>query len=531
LLVDQPIAENVNFIVFLATLTFSHVILSQKQLSFEEGVNTVFKSFKPRAWAWAGLTAAMLIGGCSSGGGSNQSDDTRTTLKVMYYDERAFFQSYGMIYSATHLNVDFEVISNQNVYQDPNGDYTTNMKKLIDEQKPDILMLDNNLLREFSEEGKLLDLDTIAQDKSFKPDTLVPGLLEYLRDLGGGKLYGMSPNMYSQVIYYNKDLFDKHGVDLPRDAMSWDELFALAKRFPTDGDKDSRVYGLSLGWNGADAYQLGSMIASTQNLSMINPVDMKVTLNTPAWKKSFETAFDVVKSNALHSQNMNEGMGTVFNYDDYLLQDPFVSGKVAMKMEAQYLMDQIDQAQKSPTVKDKAVKEWGIVTMPVDPANPDRSPYVNLNNLFAVSAKSENSDAAKEFLAYVMGEDFARVSSKAQMGGMPVRTTAYEDKEGRNLKAFYMLKPMESSMNNLYTKLPMNFYGILDGTVRGAVQSAFDGNKSLDDALKEAETQLQAELIKSQEEEKNKTASSDASASPAAAESASVSVSAEAVAQ
>lgn len=486
----------------------------------------MFKSFKPRTWAWAGLSAAMLLGGCSSGSGSNQGDE-KTTLKVMYYDERAFFQSYGMIYSALHPNIDIEVISNQTAYQDPNGDYKTNMQKLIEEQKPDILMLDNSLFREFSSDGKLLDLESIAQDKSFKPDTLVPGLMDYLRELGGGKLYGMSPNMYSQVIYYNKDLFNKHGVDLPKDGMSWDELFALAKRFPTDGDKDSRVYGLSLGWNGADAYQLGSMIASTQNLSMINPVDMKVTLNTPAWKKSFETAFEVVKSNALHSQNMNDGMSTSFNYDDYLLQDPFVSGKVAMKMEAQYLMDQIDQAQKSPTVKDKAVKDWGIVTMPVDPANPDRSPYVNLNSLFAVSAKSENADAAKEFLAYVMGEDFARVSSKAQMGGLPVRTTAYEDKEGRNLKAFYMLKPMESPMNNLYTKLPMNFYGILDGTVRVAIQSAFDGNKSLDDALKEAETQLQAELIKAQEEEKNKKAEEGAAASPAASASASVSAEAE----
>ncbi len=486
--------------------------------------------FKFGAYAGVGLTAAMLlVSGCSKGNATN-GNETRTTLKVMYYDERAFFQTYGMAYSVLHSNIDIEVISNQTAYQDPNGDYKSNMKKLIEEQKPDILMLDNSLFREFSEDGKLLDLDTIAQDKSFKPDTLVPGLLDYLRELGGGKLYGMSPNMYTQVIYYNKDLFNKHGVDLPRDGMSWDELFALAKRFPTDGDKDSRVYGLSLGWNGSDAYQVGSMIASTQNLSMINPVDMKVTLNTPAWKKSFETAFDVLKSNVLHMQNMNDGMGGIaINFDDYLLQDPFVSGKVAMKMEAQYLMDQIDQAQKSPNVKDKAVKDWGIVTMPVDPANPDRSPYVSLNSLFAVNAKSENAEAAKEFLAYVMSEDFARVSAKAQTGGLPVRTTAYEDKDGRNLKAFYMLKPMETPMNDLYTKLPMNFYGILDGTVRGAVQSAFDGNKPLEDALKEAETQLQAELIKAQEEEKNKKADGAASASPAA--SASASVSAEAVAQ
>lgn len=485
------------------------------------------KRFTLGAYAGVGLTAVMLLAsGCSKGSSTN-ADETRTTLKVMYYDERAFFQTYGMIYSALHSNVDIEVISTQGVYQDPDGDYKTAMKKLIEEQKPDILMLDNNMFRDFSADGKLLDLETIAQDEDFKPDTLVPGLVDYLRELGGGKLFGLAPNIYSQVIYYNKDLFKKYGVDQPKDAMTWDELFALAKRFPTDGSKESRVYGLSLGWNGADAYSVGGMIANTQNLSAINPVDMKVTLDTPAWKKAFETAFQVVKSNALYVQDQNN-MGNSYNYDDYLLQEPFVSGKVAMQMEAQYLMDQIDQAQKSPSVKDRAVKDWGVVTVPVDPSYPDRSSYVSLNSLFSVNAQSENAEEAKRFLSYVMSEDFARVSSKAQSGGLPVRTTAYVDEENRNLKAFYALKPMDSPLNSLYDKLPMNFYGTLDGTMRGAVQSAFDGNKSLDEALREAQTQLQAELIKAQEEAKNKktTDGASASASESTTEPASTSASA-----
>lgn len=472
------------------------------------------KSFKFGAYAGVGLTAAMLlVSGCSKGSATN-SEDTKSTLKIMYYDERAFFQQYGMAYSALHPNVDIEIVSTENVYQDLNGDYNKKMKKLIEEQKPDIILTESTLFREMAAEGKLLALETIAQDKNFKPDTLMPGMLDYLRELGGGKLFGLSPDMYAQVVYYNKDLFNKYGVDLPKDGMSWDELFALAKRFPTDGAKDSRVYGLNLGWNSSDASQLGSMIGTSQNLSIINPVDMKVTLNTPAWKKAFETAIQLIKSNALYAQDMNGmSMGESFNYGDYLLQDPFVSGKVAMQAEAQNLMDQIKQAQNSPAVKDKAVKEWGVVTMPVDPSYPDKSPFVRLNSLFSVNAQSENADVAKEFLAYVMSEDFARVSTKAQMVGLPVRTNVFEDNENHNLKAFYALKPMENPMMNGFDKLPSQFFGIIDGTLRGAVQSVFDSSKSLDEALMEAQTQLQAELIKAQEEEKNKKANDDA-ASP-----------------
>ena len=103
--------------------------------------------------------------------------------------------------------------------------------------------------------------DTMTEDEKFNKETLIPGLLDYMKEMGGGKLYGLSPSFYSQVIFYNKDMFNKYGIPLPEDRMSWEKVFELAQRFPTDGAKDKRVYGLSFGYN-SDVYQLGSMLGS-----------------------------------------------------------------------------------------------------------------------------------------------------------------------------------------------------------------------------------------------------------------------------
>ncbi|MFD0671562.1 ABC transporter substrate-binding protein [Cohnella sp. GCM10027633] len=487
-------------------------------------------NFRAAALA-GGVTLATLLAGCSFGGAEEQDDDTPKTLKVMYYDEQQFFQQYGMLYYALHPNVEIEVVSNRSVYTDnanPQESLSDKLNKFIEQEKPDIIMTDNELFRKLAEQGKLLDLETKVKEKSYNADTVVPGLLDYLRGLGGGKLYGLTPNLYSQVIYYNKDLFNKHGVDLPTDSMSWEQMLTLAKRFPTEGEQDDRVYGLALGYQ-ADPFQLGSMIATSQRLSMVNSADMKVTIDTPSWKKAFQTAFDALKSNTLYKQDNNFSGGS---YEEYLLSDAFIAGKVAMKVESNYLLSQIKQAQENVQVKDKIIKNWDIVTMPVDPQYPDQSPYGGLSNLFAVSASSPNADTAADFLMYITSEQFARATSKSQQGNQSVRTTAYEDKEGRNMKAFYALKPVDNPMNEMYAKLPTNFWSQMNGTLQPAVQSAYDGNKSLDEALAEAQTQLQAALLQAQQEQKNAPAasaeSSAGAASPAAEQSSSVS---EAVAQ
>ena len=79
-----------------------------------------------------------------------------------------------------------------------------------------------------------------------------------------------------------------------------------------------------------------------------------------------------------------------------MLRDPFLAGRLAMKFESTYMLDQIKEAQ--TRLKDKVVQNWDLVTIPVDPQNPDGSTNMNFGQIFAINAKSVNADAAKEFI-------------------------------------------------------------------------------------------------------------------------------------
>src|SRR5690606_8934458 len=111
---------------------------------------------------------------------------------------------------------------------------------------------------------------------------LLPAAIDQLRSMGGGKLYGLAPAFMEDVIYYNKDLFDKYGVTHPQNGMTWEELLILAGQFPTDGSNEDRDYGLQL-YNRESAidYMLRSGIQN--GLRITDPNTGKMTLSTPSW--------------------------------------------------------------------------------------------------------------------------------------------------------------------------------------------------------------------------------------------------------
>lgn len=462
--------------------------------------------------------AISLLAGCSLGGGNTNKQEESAVLKVMYYDERAFYDQYGMLFYALHPEVEFEVISTQSIRWEDGKDMDAAMLEFIEEEQPDIVMLQPQQFTKLAEEGKLLDLDTYIEEKSFDKEGLLPGLLDYMRELGGGKVYGLVPSFFSQVIYYNIDLFEKYGVDLPTDKMSWDELLRLAAMFPTDGSDEERVYGLKVNYGNTDLFQLGSMIGTAQNLNFVDASGQHVTINSDAWKRVFETAHAAIKSGSLYSEEPNRG-GMNTTYEDYLLSEPFVGGKVAMAIEPSYLMDQIKQAQN--LVPDKAVQNWDLVTMPIDPSNPEVSPYMSFNQIFAISSKSTATKTAWRFLSYIHSDEFARVTAKRQFGNMSVRTKYLKDDEGHNFAAFYALKPVQSSIQNNYNKLPrefmMNFMGMMQGQISAFTLNE-DNEKSISEVLDELQQQGQEALMLALQNQQSSAVRSSSSASSSTTE-------------
>jgi multiple sugar transport system substrate-binding protein len=430
------------------------------------------------------LLFAGLLAGCSMGG-NNSKENVKTSIKVMYYDERSFYQQYGMLFAAMNPNIDIEVVSTQSIYSAGVKDREKAIQEFIDEQKPDVLMLSTDEYKRMAGEGKLYNLESFIKKDNYDLEGIVPGIIDYIKQQSDGILYGLSPNFYSQALFYNKDLFTKYGVPFPEDRMSWESLLQLAARFPTTGTKENRVYGLKAGYN-TNLYYFGLSIGQSQGLSYINPSTKQMTFNTDSWKAAFEMADKAIKSGTLYTEDPNSMMAQNSTYESYLLRDPFISGKVAMTMDGNYLMDQIKEAKN--VIKEKGIQNWDVVTMPVNTQRPDESTGMSINQIFAIDAKSSNVEAAWKFISYVNGDEFARVTSKVQNGGFPVRIKYLDKEEGHHMEAFYSLKPTQSNMYKDLDKLPQDFFMKFDGLTQQEMQGVTDGKKTLAEALDNIQT-------------------------------------------
>jgi len=448
--------------------------------------------------------AAGSLAGCAMGG-EGKEDNVKSTLKVMYYNEQSFYQQYGMLFSALYPEVEVEVVSTQDVNYEEGKDMQKAMEDFIAERKPDVLMLSADEYSRMAEEGKLQNLEAYIKKDKFDLEGIAPGILEYIKQQSGGVLYGLAPTFYSQALYYNKDLFAKHGVEFPEDRMSWEKVLQLAARFPTTGDKENRVYGLKAGYQ-TNLYYFGNSIGASLGLTYIHPSSRKLMINSDSWKSVYEMAHKAMESGTLYMENM-DGSFTSNSYDDFLLRDPFISGKVAMAIDGNYLMDQIKQKNESSTAKDKGVQNWDVVTVPVNPQNPEESTGMSIGQIFAISANSANMDAAWNFISYVNGDEFARVTSKLQNGGFPARTK-YLSADGIHAEAFYSLKPMSNNMYKDFDKLPQQFFVKFDGLAQQEFQSITDGKQSVSEALDSLQAKGQQLL---DDEARNEGKSGDAS--------------------
>ncbi|WP_372631838.1 ABC transporter substrate-binding protein [Cohnella sp.] len=463
--------------------------------------------------ALCGALVAGIAAGCS--GGAETTNNEKTAIKVMHYDERGFYQQYGMLFTALYPDIEVQVVATSSVQYEEGKDMQKAMEEFIAEQKPDVLMLGASEYSRMAGEGKLYNLDTFIQKDKFNLEGIAPGILEYIKQQSDGILYGLAPEFYSQALFYNKDLFAKHGITPPTDRMNWEEVLQLAARFPTDGNGDDRIYGLKAGYQ-ADIYQFGMMIGSSLGLNYINPTTMQLSINSDSWKKAFETADKALKSGSLYAEDRNGGFSG--SYEDYLLQEPFIGEKVAMSIEGSYMMEQIKEAQ--TRLKDKGVKNWDIVTVPINPQNPNESTAMSIGQIFAIDANTANADAAWKFVSYINGEDFARVTSKLRNGGFSARTKYIEDEEGRNMAAFYSLMPNSNDMYKDFDKLPREFYMKFDGLTQQEFQGVKDGSVTIAEAL----DNLQAKGQKLLTEESEKAATAEPSPAGASASGESITI-------
>lgn len=449
------------------------------------------------------VVCCLLVAGCTTSKSKTEEQaNIKSSIKVMFFDQGYFFQQYGDLFTVNFPNIDIQVVSTQSLYNQGGGtDYNKAMQELIDKEQPDVLMLNTDTYEKYAADGKVQELDSLINRDKYNIENIYPALIELLKEKGAGKLYGLSPSFSSNAVYYNADLFKKYGVEIPHDGITWQEIFDLAKRFPTEGDEDTRIYGYAAQYN----MSLNSMvqtIANTQGLNDINLETLKVTVNTESWKKVYQLALDAMDSKIIYNPKPSDG---AIMMEDYFKQQLFIMGRAAITTSGSYMLQSMQQAKTA--IPEYKPFELGIVAGPVDSAEPDATRDIYFNEIFAINAKSPNVDAAWEFIKFINGEDYAKVKSKTMNNGLLSRMGYSTEFDGISLDVFYKLKPkLDQKYYTRAEKIPTNFYEQYNPIVERETGLVQEKKKSLDDALKTIEEEGQVVLDKAiKEKEENKT--------------------------
>ncbi|MBD8500237.1 ABC transporter substrate-binding protein [Paenibacillus arenosi] len=443
-----------------------------------------------------------LLAACTGGNKSELPElpeNGAGKITIMHYGEEQFMSEFGNTFSVKFPEIELEVVEMQEYFQSlkPEDDGNKKLIEFIKNKKVDVAMLNQGNYEELASAGVLYKLDTIIQDEKYSVDDFAPGVIDLIREKGGNALYGLPTVFNSQALFYNVDLFKKHAVELPTNKMNVKQVMDLAKRFDSKSkDEKDRIYGIHTGYRNIADYFI--FLGEASNMQIIDQKAEKVVMDSEAWKVLFLDYAELVKSGKI---NMND-------QSPNRAYDPgFAAGKSALGIGQQWMIEEMKYATQryGPDGKPGKAFEWGMVTVPVDPASPDESSLVELSEIFAVTNDSPNKRAAWEFIKFSTGPEMARINGRSTRK-LTARTKYQKEINGKSMEAFTMLRPAKNNYN-VYKTLNKNdvsveFHSTLTMKLNEALMAVKDGKKSAEQAYSD----LLPELQKALEEAKQKGA-------------------------
>jgi multiple sugar transport system substrate-binding protein len=229
---------------------------------------------------------------------------------------------------------------------------------------------------QYAAQGVLENLDPYIQKSGYKLEDYWPGLLESAKFQGS--VYGLPRDNEVNVLYFNKDLFDKAGLKYPDENWTWDDLLAAAQKL-TVKDASGKVtqfalameggkYANWLNWNG------GSIVDDYVNPS-------KCTMADPKSVEGVKFFADLMNNGyAMRDADLSQAGGDA---------GVFQSGQAAMIIQNTSRVSGFNKANMNYDVAvapiSKGGKPWNIAG----------------GAAWVMSAKSDNKDAAWTFLQWL----------------------------------------------------------------------------------------------------------------------------------
>ncbi|MBE9551482.1 MAG: sugar ABC transporter substrate-binding protein [Proteobacteria bacterium] len=273
--------------------------------------------------------------------------------------------------------------------------------KLAADEAPDLVWMGMGFLG-FAGEGAFLDIsDRIKADKDFDSSGIFPVLLDFYKYAGA--LYGIPTGVTTNVIAYNKDLFDKAGMAYPTDDWTMEEMVDMARKLTKDFDGD----GVNDQWGIADWDSTGQT-SLLYGGPMFNEDGTKILIDRPIARDMLVTFYNMVFNYKCHPQPSEAQ--TLFGSGSLRA---FRSGKVAISGIAAWGRGL------ARTIEDF---DWDVVMYPSYKGQ--RGVYMS-GEAYLISAATKSPDEAYRFLKFTTTEEWARLMKGSYVPAL--KKLAYSD--------------------------------------------------------------------------------------------------------
>ncbi|RKN84952.1 ABC transporter substrate-binding protein [Paenibacillus ginsengarvi] len=235
--------------------------------------------------------------------------------------------------------------------------------------------------------GLEFDISNLIKTYQYDLNRIEPTSIEFQKKLANGGIYGLPINTNTLALFYNKDIFDKFGVPYPKEGMTWDEMYDLAKKMSRqEGGIQYRGFVMSF----PHMFRLNQL-----SVPFVDPQTNKPTFDSDGFKKLTENfaRFFAIPGNEGNASTV-QGLATQRNY--------FYKDRTAA------MIADLGGAYTNPILKDM---NWDIVQVPSfkDKMGIGTQTYPTY---YYITGTSKYKEQAFEIISYLTTDEFQTLQAK-----------------------------------------------------------------------------------------------------------------------
>lgn len=330
---------------------------------------------------------------------------------------------------------------------------------------PDITAFATERIGSYAESGAIKKIDDLYSSKkvdSSKIPEVFNDNLQYK-----GNYYGVPVNIASLVLYYNKDIFDKAGVEYPSDSWTWDDLESAALKMTKDINGEHQ-YGFGMATN--NTIQMWPIMIWAGGGDFIK--DGKSVLNSKENIDTIKRWSDLIRNNKIGPETCTGAeIDTLFS-----------TGKLGMYFCGPW----------AAGIFDAAGLNYGMAGVPAGPAG--KATLAQGVGMYMTSSASDGKkEAIYDFFAYWQSPD-AQVEWSGSVGYPVSNLDAAKDDRLKDNKTVALFSE-QVKYAHFYLQQLTNFNEIDTDVITPAIEKILLEGANIEETLNEASSKMD-ELLK-----------------------------------